>query len=194
MVSAVFIIILLAMLVVVSFYFYKSPKKVVPPIAPLETTGSTSETPSDKAPHSSSIPKSTSSKTASTKTLKTQTVIVRQSGGSAMLAQECSVKSYLVEKADYVIEGVVESSKSKWNEQKTLIFTYTNILIQKYLKGTPFEENKLQIITPGGEVEGIGQSVEDQPIFHQGKKVRIYFQNTNGEFSIICAQAGVEEI
>ena len=111
-----------------------------------------------------------------------------------MLIQECSNKNYLTEKSDYIIEGVVENLESKWNEQKTSIYTYTNIMIQKYLKGTPFEENKLQIITPGGEVEGIGQRVEDQPIFHLGKKVRIYFQNTNGEFSIVCAQAGVEEI
>ena len=193
-VSTVFTIIFLAMLVVASFYFYKYPKKVVPQIAPSETKESTSETSSDKAPNSSLIPKSTSSKTSSTQTLKIQMVIVRQFGGSTMLIQECSTKSYLTEKADYIIEGVVESSESKWNEQKTSIYTYINIIIQKYLKGTPFEENKLQIITQGGEVDGIGQGVSNQPVFNQGKKVRIYFEKSNGEFSIVCARAGVEEI
>ena len=193
-ISAVFIIIFLAILIIAIFYYYKFPEKGLPEITPPKTTGIKPQTHGDKASNSaSSIPKSTSSKTLSTPASKNR-IIIRQSGGSAMLIQECSNKNYLTEKSDYIIEGVVENLESKWNEQKTSIYTYTNIMIQKYLKGTPFEENKLQIITPGGEVEGIGQRVEDQPIFHLGKKVRIYFQNTNGEFSIVCAQAGVEEI
>lgn len=111
-----------------------------------------------------------------------------------MLAQECSVKSYLAEKSDYIVDGAVGSSESKWNEQKTSIFTYTNLVIQKYVKGMPFAENEIIIETPGGEVDGIGQSAGNQPIFRQGKKVRIYFQNTSEGFSIVCAQAGIEEI
>jgi hypothetical protein len=35
--------------------------------------------------------------------------------------------------------------------------------------------------------------VEDQPIFHEGKRVRIYFEEVNGEFFIVCSQFGVEE-
>ena len=52
----------------------------------------------------------------------------------------------------------------------------------------------LQIVTPGGTVGDIGQWVEDQPIFHEGNKVRIYIVEMNGQFSIVCAQFGVEEI
>jgi hypothetical protein len=40
----------------------------------------------------------------------------------------------------------------------------------------------------------IGQWVEGTPIFHGGKRVRIYLQETNGEFLIVCAKMGVEEI
>ena len=120
-------------------------------------------------------------------------VTVKQSGGAGMLIRECSDKSYITQKADYIIEGTVEKVESRWNEEKTGIFTYTDVAIENYVKGVPFAENKLQIVTPGGTVGEISQWVEDQPIFHDGKKVRIYFEEVNGEFSIVCAQFGIEE-
>ena len=120
-------------------------------------------------------------------------VIVRQSGGAAMLVAECADKSYITQTADYIIEGTVEKVESRWNEEGTGIFTYTELAIEKYVKGAPFAENKLQIVTPGGTVGEISQWVEDQPIFHEGKAVRIYFEEVSGEFLIICGQFGVEE-
>jgi len=120
-------------------------------------------------------------------------ILVRQSGGAAMLIAECADKSYITQTADYIIEGTVEKIESRWNEERTGIFTYTGMAIEKYIKGTPFAENMLQIVTPGGTVGGITQAVEDQPIFHEGKKVRIYFQEVSGEYVIVCGQFGVEE-
>jgi len=120
-------------------------------------------------------------------------VIVKQSGGAGMLIQECTDRSYITEKADYIVEGTVEKVESRWNEGRTGIFTYTDLRIENYVKGTPFAQNELQIVTPGGTVGEMSQWVEDQPIFHEGKKVRIYFQEANGEFSIVCGQFGVEE-
>ena len=120
-------------------------------------------------------------------------VIVKQSGGAGMLIRECSDKSYITQTADYIVEGMVEKVESRWNEERTGIFTYTDLIIENYVKGTPFAENTLQIVTPGGTVGEITQAVEDQPIFHEGKKVRIYFQEVSGEFSIVCGQLGVEE-
>jgi hypothetical protein len=35
---------------------------------------------------------------------------------------------------------------------------------------------------------------EDEPEFHEGKKVRVYLQEENGDFSLVCAEFGVEEI
>ena len=120
-------------------------------------------------------------------------VIVKQSGGAGMLISECSDKSYITETADYIIEGTVDRVESRWNEGRTGIFTYTDLSIENYVKGAPFAENTLQIVTPGGTVGGITQWVEDQPIFHEGKKVRIYFEDVSGEFSIVCGPFGVEE-
>ena len=132
-------------------------------------------------------------KSTITPTLEGQ-IIVKQSGGAGLLIAECADRSYITETSDYIIEGAVEKVESRWNEERTSIFTYIDLSIEKYVKGTPFTEDKLQIVTPGGTVGEISQWVEDQPIFHEGRKVRIYFKETNGEFSIVCAQFGVEEI
>jgi hypothetical protein len=121
-------------------------------------------------------------------------VIVKQSGGAAALIKECTRKSFVTDKADYIVEGPVEKVESQWNETRTRIYTYTDLKIDNYVKGTPFASNELQIVTPGGTVGEITEWAEDQPIFHEGKKVRIYFEWYNGEWRIVCATLGVEEI
>ncbi len=121
-------------------------------------------------------------------------ITVTQSGGAGMLIAECGDRQYISSIADYILEGTVVRVESKWNEGKTSIHTYTDLLIDAYVKGFPFKKNTLRIVTPGGTVGDISQWVEDQPIFHEGKKVRIYLQKNNGAFSIVCAQFGVEEI
>ena len=120
-------------------------------------------------------------------------IVVKQSGGTGILIAECADKTYRTEKADYTIEGTVEKVESRWNQERTGIFTYTELTIEKYVKGAPLAENKLQIVTPGGTVGEVSQWVEDQPIFHEGKRIRIYFEEVNGEFLIVCGQFGVEE-
>lgn len=120
--------------------------------------------------------------------------IVKQSGGSSALAIECGDRSYIRNKADYIIEGTVKYVDTGWNEKKTSILTYTDLEIEQYVKGTSFDDGELVIVTPGGCVKDVCQTVEDQPIFYENKEVRIYFKETNGEFSIVCAQRGVEEI
>jgi hypothetical protein len=120
-------------------------------------------------------------------------IVVKQSGGAGILVKECADEAYRTEKADYIIEGTVEKVESRWNQERTGIFTYTELAIEKYVKGVPFTESKLQIVTPGGTVGEISQWVEDQPIFHDGKRVKIYFEEVNGEFLIVCGQFGVVE-
>ena len=121
-------------------------------------------------------------------------IVVKQSGGAGALPADCADAGYISETADYIIEGTVAGVESQWNEAGTSILTYSDLVIEKYIKGAPFPEDKLQIVTSGGTVGDTSQWVEDQPIFHEGKKVRIYLQEMNGEFSIVCSQMGVEEV
>jgi len=121
-------------------------------------------------------------------------VVVEQSGGAGLLIAECQDREYIVATADYIVEGRVERVESDWNEDRSAILTHTDLSIERYVKGAPFAENELQIVTPGGTVGDITQVVEDQPIFREGKRVRLYFQEVDGEFHIVCAQFGVEEL
>ena len=120
-------------------------------------------------------------------------IVVKQSGGAGMLIQQCADQSYIAQTADYIIEGTVEKVESRWNEDRSGIFTYSDVAIDTYVKGTPFPVNKLQIVTPGGMVGDITQAVEDQPIFHAGKKVTIYLEQADGDFVIVCGRFGVVE-
>lgn len=121
-------------------------------------------------------------------------IIIKQSGGAGALIAECRDKAYLSRSADYIVEGTVTSVVSRWNEDKTGIFTYSDFTAAKYLKGKPLPVNTFQIVTPGGTVGDITQAVEDQPIFHEGRKVRLYLREVNREFSIICGRFGVEDL
>lgn len=121
-------------------------------------------------------------------------VVVKHSGGAGLLIADCGDKQYIIDTADYIIEGLVERVESNWNADKSGIFTHTDLSIEKYVKGPPFTENKLQIVTPGGTVGDVTQLVEDQAIFHEGKRVRIYFQEIDNEFHIVCSQFGVEDL
>ncbi len=134
-------------------------------------------------------------KPTTTPTLEDQ-IIVKQFGGAALLTAECADKNYISKTADYIVEGVVEKTEARWSENEETgrhIITYVDFSIGKYAKGSPFG-NKLQIEALGGCVKDICESVEDMPIFQQGKQIRIYFHKTETEFWIVCAQMGVEEI
>lgn len=121
-------------------------------------------------------------------------IIVEQSGGAAALIAQCADRAYITQTADYIVEGTVVKVESQWNEARTSIYTYTYLRIDSYVKGAPFAQNEMQIVTPGGTVGDITQVVEDQPIFHQGKKVRIYLEEVNGQYVILCGPNGVEEM
>jgi hypothetical protein len=121
-------------------------------------------------------------------------IMVAQSGGAAKLIAQCSDRSYITQSADYVLECTVEKVEGRWNEEGTFIYTYTDLKINNYVKGTPLAQNEIQIVTPGGTVGEITQAVEDQPLFHEGKKVRVYLEEVNGRFVIVCGPNGIEEM
>ncbi|OGO19858.1 MAG: hypothetical protein A2144_04615 [Chloroflexi bacterium RBG_16_50_9] len=119
-------------------------------------------------------------------------VIIRQSGGAGANLAECQDRDYLSSMADYIVEGTVTGVESRWNEENTGIYTYSDFTVTAYIKGTPFPTNTIQIVTPGGTVGDITQGVEDQPIFHEGRRVRLYMEKVNDEFTIVCGRFGVE--
>ena len=116
------------------------------------------------------------------------------SGGAGAIIAECRDKDYLSRTADYIVEGTVTGVESRWNEENTGIYTYTDFNVATYIKGAPLPVNTFQIVTPGGTVGDITQAVEDQSIFHEDRMVRLSLQKVNGEFSIVCGRFGVEDL
>ncbi len=117
----------------------------------------------------------------------------------AILLPECFDRNYVTSIADYIVEGTVEKVESKLVEEEAgfsgwLVYTYNDLKIEKYAKGNPLSENKVQIVTAGGTAGGMNVWAEDQPIFHEGTKVRAYLQEEYGEFSTVCGDRGVEKI
>jgi len=119
---------------------------------------------------------------------------IQGSGGFAMLPQECTLETYKTEQASYIIQGSVTKVESKAGENG-LISTYSDIKVEKYIKGEPISgKTYLQIVTPGGSANGRTQAVEDQPIFTDGKRVKIYLKDIDGELMILCGVLGVAEV
>lgn len=122
-----------------------------------------------------------------------QTIIVRQAGGLGSLLASCQDKAYVSAQADYIIEGTVTGVRSGPGSDGTGIYTYSDIAISRFAKGTPIG-SAMQIITAGGTSGGVGLTIEDQPILHQGKQVRLYLKDSGGQLAIVCGTFGVEEI
>ena len=99
------------------------------------------------------------------------------------IARECFNKSYLIETADYIIEGTIEKVDEK-RDMETGIYSYVYLTSEKYLKGEPLPANKFQI----------NVTVRAPLTFHEGEKVRIYFKRSEERFLIFCGHYGVEEI
>lgn len=67
-----------------------------------------------------------------------------------------------------IIDGQVISQHSCWNADKSSIYTVSTIQVNRILKGT--SAATIEIITPGGEIDGKLLVVEPNADLHQGKK------------------------
>lgn len=89
----------------------------------------------------------------------------------------------LTEEADVIIIGYVKEVDSRWNLWRTMIYTYSTLSVEKYIKGTGFET--LIIITKGGEVGDYGVWVEDVPVFTKNETVLVFLKQAGREFSVV---------
>jgi len=87
-------------------------------------------------------------------------MVVKQSGGAGLLIADCQDRQYIIDASDYIVEGRLEKVESSWNKDRSAIVTCSDLAIEKYVKGAPLVEDRLQIVTSGGTVGGITQ-VED---------------------------------
>ncbi|MFZ2411930.1 MAG: PGF-CTERM sorting domain-containing protein [Candidatus Methanoperedens sp.] len=90
----------------------------------------------------------------------------------------------LTGEADVILIGDVKEVESRWNLWRTMIYTYSTLSVEKYIKGTGHENETLTIITKGGEVGDYGVWVEDTPLFTKNETVLVFLKKEGNEFSV----------
>ncbi|VVB84638.1 Uncharacterised protein [uncultured archaeon] len=88
----------------------------------------------------------------------------------------------LTGEADVIVIGDVKEVASRWNLWRTMIYTYSTLSVEKYIKGAGPET--LTMITEGGTVGDSGIWVEDVPVFAKNETVLVFLKHAGSEFSV----------
>ncbi len=95
----------------------------------------------------------------------------------------------LVRESDSIIQGVVESVSSEWDNDKKLIFTYASIRVDDPLKGE--RRRTLLIRQMGGQVGALVMSVPGMPEFNEGMDIIVFLKDAgNGTFHVVGLNQG----
>ena len=79
-----------------------------------------------------------------------------------------------------VFYGKCSKKESKWNENKSIIYTYVTVIPEAYIKGNLGSEAVIAV--PGGQVGDIIYEVSDMPVFTEGEEVMAFVRtNTAGK-------------
>jgi hypothetical protein len=96
---------------------------------------------------------------------------------------EISVEN-LTRESDTIAIGNITGVESRWNQGRTMIYTYSTLSIEKYVKGGEGDE-KRTIITEGGTVGESSVWVEDVPVFTKNETVLVFLKRAGREFSVV---------
>lgn len=111
--------------------------------------------------------------------------------GSMARAQERELKtSALTSQADLVVLGRVADVRSSWNRERTRIQTAVTVSIDQSLKGTP-GGGSVTILTPGGEVDGVGEYYSHTARFTKNEDVVVFARKAaSGELRVTGGEQG----
>ncbi len=84
----------------------------------------------------------------------------------------------LTSQADSILIGKVKKIESRWNEEKTLIYTYVTISVKEHTKALSGMAEVKEVIVKvrGGEVGDIGLKVSGTPQFREGEEVLLFLK------------------
>ncbi len=82
--------------------------------------------------------------------------------------------SELVRNAEVIVTGKVVEKECRWNEKKTVIWTYVTISVDEYVKGEG--EKEVVVRHLGGEVGRKGLLVGNMPRFREGEEVLVFLR------------------
>ncbi|MCZ7385184.1 MAG: hypothetical protein O8C63_10620 [Candidatus Methanoperedens sp.] len=96
---------------------------------------------------------------------------------------EISVEN-LTGESDVIAIGEIKEVESGWNLWRTMIYTYSTLSVEKYIKGGEGAET-LTIITEGGTVGESSVWAEDVPVFTKNETVLVFLKRAGREFSVV---------
>ena len=76
-------------------------------------------------------------------------------------------------KADLIVVGKVTDVQCRWDEPKTMIYTFVSVSIEETVKGQP-PNDEITIMVPGGMVGDMAVSVPGMPSFGEGERVLLF--------------------
>ena len=96
----------------------------------------------------------------------------------------------LSKNAEVIVTGKVKQKKSIWNENKTRIFTSVILDVDDQLKGQD-NNSSIEIVYPGGEIDGIGELYTHMPSLENEEEVLLFLKkNKNETYKIFNGENG----
>jgi hypothetical protein len=99
----------------------------------------------------------------------------------------------LVQRADLIVQGHVESVYSQWDEERRLVFTYISIRVDESLKGE--RRQSVLIRQVGGTVGTMQMSVAGVPQFRSGEMAIVFLKRQDDStFQVVGMSQGLYKI
>ncbi len=111
--------------------------------------------------------------------------------GSMARSQERELTTTeLTRQADVVVVGRVADIRSSWNSDRTRIQTAVTVAVDRSLKGVSGGAS-VTILTPGGEIDGVGEYYSHTARFRKDEDVVVFARNVaNGELRVTGGEQG----
>jgi len=93
----------------------------------------------------------------------------------------------LAGEADAIVSGAVTSSNSAWNEDRSLIFTYSTLAVSSTLKGK--HKPELVVRTQGGIVGEIGMRAVGEPELKKGDQVLLFLERDGDGYNRVVGMS-----
>jgi hypothetical protein len=88
----------------------------------------------------------------------------------------------LTRRSDTVVRGRIERVRARWSADGKRIFTHAEVAPSSVWRGSA--PARLTVVSPGGVVGDIGQSVGGAPAFSEGEEVVLFLGKAGGSFRV----------
>lgn len=91
----------------------------------------------------------------------------------ATILREMSLQELAV-RAPHVVRGTVLGTVCQWSEDGKGILTYVDVTLEERIKGGKSLPDVIQVIQPGGELDGVSMKIIGGPTFREGEEVVLF--------------------